>query len=45
MISRDEALRLVRNTSKYAHALVVSIVMGGIARKFGEDEGEWELVG
>lgn len=45
MIPRDEALRLVRNTSKYAHALVVSIVMGGIARKFGEDEGEWELVG
>ncbi len=45
MISWDEALRLVRDTSKYAHALVVSVVMGGLARRLGEDEGEWGLVG
>lgn len=45
MISRDEALRLVRNTSKYAHALIVSIMMGELARNLGEDEPEWQLVG
>lgn len=45
MIPRDETFQLVRNTSKYAYALVVSIIMSGLARKFGEDEGEWELVG
>lgn len=45
MISRDEALRLVRNTSKYAHVLKVSVMMGELARVLGKVEREWELVG
>ena len=45
MISLDEALRLVRDTSKYAHVLIVSVVMRGLARDLSEDEREWELVG
>jgi hypothetical protein len=45
MISRDEALRLIRNTSKYAHALIASIIMRGLARFLREDERAWELVG
>ncbi|MFX0202371.1 MAG: HD domain-containing protein [Candidatus Hodarchaeota archaeon] len=45
MISREEALQLIKNTSKYAHALIVSIMMGKLARHLGKDEREWELVG
>jgi predicted hydrolase (HD superfamily) len=45
MISRDEALRLIRNTSKYGHALIASVIMRGLARFLREDEREWELVG
>jgi len=45
MISRNEALRLVRDTSKYAHALIVSVMMRELARNLGEDELEWDLVG
>jgi len=32
MISRDEALRLVRGTSKYAHPLMVSCMMKELAK-------------
>jgi putative nucleotidyltransferase with HDIG domain len=45
MISRDEALRLVRSTSKYAHALMVSCMMKTLAKALNEDEEEWMLVG
>jgi len=45
MISQEEALKLVRNTSRYAHALMVSRMMKELARVFGEDENEWVLVG
>ncbi|MDI6856628.1 MAG: HD domain-containing protein, partial [Candidatus Thermoplasmatota archaeon] len=45
MISKDEALRLVRGTSKYAHALMVSCIMGELARALNENEREWMLVG
>lgn len=45
MISREEALQLIKNTSKYAHAMIVSIMMRELAIHLGKDEQEWELVG
>jgi hypothetical protein len=45
VISQEEAIRLVRSTSKYTHALVVSAIMAELARKLGEDEHQWRLVG
>jgi predicted hydrolase (HD superfamily) len=45
LIPFDEALGLVRNTSKYAHAVVVSRIMRKLALKLGENSQEWELVG
>jgi hypothetical protein len=45
MISRAEALRLVRSTSKYEHVLMVSVMLRGLAKYFGANEREWELVG
>lgn len=45
MISQDEALRLVENTSKYSHALMVSFMMKELARALKENEEEWMLTG
>jgi len=45
VISWDEAMRLVRNTSKCDHALMVSSMMEALAIRLGEDEQEWRLVG
>jgi hypothetical protein len=45
MISREEALRLIKKTSKYSHALVVSGIIRELAKKLGEDEKKWEIVG
>ncbi|MDI6805089.1 MAG: HDIG domain-containing protein [Candidatus Bathyarchaeia archaeon] len=45
MLSQDEALRLVKNTSKYTHALMVSCMMRELARALNENEREWMLVG
>lgn len=45
MISWDEAVGLVENTSKYGHALMVSAVMERLAGRLGEDVQEWRLVG
>jgi predicted hydrolase (HD superfamily) len=45
MISRDEAIKLVISTSKYAHALIVSAIMGKLAVSLCENSSEWELVG
>jgi len=45
MISRKSALELVRNTSKYAHACVVSAIMSKLATRLNENSQEWELVG
>jgi predicted hydrolase (HD superfamily) len=45
MISRDEALRLVKGTSKYSHALMVSCMMRELARELKENEEEWMMVG
>jgi putative nucleotidyltransferase with HDIG domain len=45
MISKEEAFNLVKNTSKFAHALAVSTMMRRLAERLGEDERDWELVG
>ncbi len=45
LISKDEALELIKKTSKFSHALIVSDVIGRIAKKLGEDEKKWEIVG
>ena len=45
MISKEEALRLIENTSKYSHALVVSAIMRKLAEKLGENKDKWEIVG
>ncbi|MEM3622334.1 MAG: HDIG domain-containing protein [Candidatus Bathyarchaeia archaeon] len=45
MISKDEALRLVKGTSKYSHALMVSCMMKELAKALNENEKEWMLVG
>lgn len=45
MISKEEALRLVKKTSKYSHSLLVSGIIRELAKKLGEDEKKWEIVG
>ncbi|MCJ7425376.1 HDIG domain-containing protein [Candidatus Bathyarchaeota archaeon] len=45
MIAEDEALQLVRKTSKYDHALVVATLMEKLAATLNENEQEWKLVG
>ena len=45
MISFDEALSLVKDTSKAAHVVVVSRIMRELALRIGENRQEWELVG
>jgi putative nucleotidyltransferase with HDIG domain len=45
MISKNEALRLVKGTSKYSHALIVSCMMKELAKALNENEVEWMLVG
>ena len=44
-ISKEEALQLLKGSSKYSHSILVSKIMRALAGKFGEDEDEWELVG
>jgi len=45
MISKIEALKLVKNCSKYSHSSLASKLMKRLAEKLGEDSLEWELVG
>ena len=45
MISWDGALKLVRSTSKCDHAIVVATIMDALAKRLGENEREWRLVG
>jgi len=44
-ITKDEALKLLEGSSKYSHSILVSKIMRALARRFSEDEDEWELVG
>ena len=45
MISWNEAVNLVENTSKFKHSLFVSCIMAKMAKKLGENEFEWRIVG
>lgn len=45
MISREEALRLIADSSKRSHAVLTSKIMRALARRLSESEDEWELVG
>ncbi|MFP3950731.1 MAG: hypothetical protein ACLFVP_01085 [Candidatus Bathyarchaeia archaeon] len=45
MIHRDYALDLVKETSKYPHALVVGRIMDKLTIELDKDVEEWELVG
>ena len=45
MISKEEALHLVEVTSKRQHALITSVIMRKLAKRLGEDEEGWEIVG
>jgi len=45
MISEDEAIQLVKNTSKYSHALLVSAIMAELAKQLNEDVKLWRIVG
>ena len=44
-VTKEEALQLLKGSSKYSHSIMVSKIMRALARRFGEDEDEWELVG
>jgi len=45
MITRKEALKLLKNSSKYSHLLLTSELMKRLAEKLCEDSLEWELIG
>lgn len=49
MLTRDEALRLltskVRRRNIVKHCLAVEAIMKGLARRFGEDQDRWGLIG
>lgn len=45
MISENEALALVKKTSKYSHALMVSAMMQAVAETLHENDQQWKLVG
>jgi predicted hydrolase (HD superfamily) len=45
MISENEAIQIVKNTSKYAHALMVSAIMAEVAKELKEDLKLWKIVG
>lgn len=45
LISKREATKLVRDSSKFSHSLIVSAMMGKVAERLGEERLEWELVG
>jgi predicted hydrolase (HD superfamily) len=45
MISKEEAFRLIKGTSKFSHARAVAQIMHILAIRLGADETKWELVG
>lgn len=45
MITKTEALELIKGSSKHGHSIQVSKVMKILARNLGCDEELWELVG
>ena len=45
VIAREEALELIKRSSKYDHSVMVSRIMEALADIFNEDMVEWGLVG
>jgi len=45
LITRKEAIQLISSSSKREHLLLVAALMKQLARRLGEDENEWQLVG
>ncbi len=45
LVTRAEALEMIRETSKYHHSCRVAVHMISLAEYFGENPVEWELVG
>lgn len=45
MISENEALQPIKNSSKYNHAIMASQIMEELARTLGENADEWKIVG
>ncbi len=45
MISREEAVSLVKHTSKFEHVMVVASIMAGVAGRLGENVDRWWLAG
>ncbi|MBX5320396.1 MAG: HDIG domain-containing protein [Candidatus Bathyarchaeota archaeon] len=45
MMSEEEAIQLIKSTSKYAHALLVSAIMAEMAKELKEDIWLWKIVG
>lgn len=45
MISENDALQLIKNSGKYDHAIMVSLIMEELARMLGENAEEWKIVG
>ena len=45
MISLQDAINLISNSSKFQHSLLTSRIMIKIARKLNENESVWVLVG
>lgn len=44
-ISREEALDMIRNSSKFQHQVRVGKIMANLAEYFQQNKEEWELVG
>ena len=44
-ISREEALDMIRNSSKFQHQIRVGKIMANLADYFQHNKDEWELVG
>ena len=45
MLSKGEAIDLIRGSSKFSHLVLAAGLMKTLAARLGEDETEWELVG
>ena len=45
LITLEEAISLIRNSSKYRHSLLVSKIMATLAQYFDKPKHDWELAG
>ncbi len=45
LISKDAAIQLIHESSRYSHSIIVSTIMYHLAKTLSEDQFMWELVG